>query len=66
MRSHILQFVAGTLMVVAAAILASVPNPAWPAMAAAGLVFWIASYRSYRSAGRNGEINGGDSGQDQA
>ena len=49
MLTQILQWLSGTLMVMAAMILAYGSNPAWPVLGAAGLVFWIASIRTYRS-----------------
>ncbi len=49
MLLQILQWLSGTLMVMAATILYYSSNPAWPALGAAGIVLWIASARRYMS-----------------
>jgi hypothetical protein len=49
MLVQIIQWLSGTLMVMAAIILAYSSNPAWPVVGAAGILFWGASVRSYRS-----------------
>ena len=64
MLTQILQWLSGTLMVMAAIILAYSSNPAWGVIGAAGIILWIASVRTYRSVVRasapaENEPNGG-------
>ena len=52
MLTALLHFASGTLLVLAAWILAGVPNAAWPVLGAAGIFFYVASLQSFLAARR--------------